>query len=57
MRGFGADEWMVGMMVDYFTAYSRSWASDVTPDFEAVVGRKPRGADDFARDFAAAFKG
>ena len=57
MRGFGAEEWMVGMMIDYFTAYSRSWASDVTPDFEAVVGRKSRTIDDFARDFAGAFKG
>ena len=57
MRSFGADEWMVGMMVDYFTAYSRSWASDVTPDFESVVGRKPRGVDEFARDFAGAFRG
>ena len=57
MRNYGADEWMVGMMVDYFTAYSRSWASEVTPDFESVVGRKSRSADDFARDFAAAFKG
>jgi uncharacterized protein YbjT (DUF2867 family) len=57
MKQWGMDDWMVGMMVDYMTAYARSWASDVTPDFEKVVGHKSRSVDDFARDFAAAFKG
>jgi hypothetical protein len=57
MRGLGADDWMVGAMVDYFHAYARSWASDVTPDFQAVVGRAPRSVDDFVRDFGAAFQG
>lgn len=57
MKSWGMDDWMVGMMIDYMTAYSRSWASDVTPDFQKVVGRPARSIDDFARDFAAAFKG
>jgi uncharacterized protein YbjT (DUF2867 family) len=57
MKQWGMDDWMVGMMVDYMTAYARSWASEVTPDFQKVVGRPSRSVDDFARDFAAAFKG
>jgi uncharacterized protein YbjT (DUF2867 family) len=57
MRGLGMNDWMVGMMVDYFNAYSRSWASAVTRDFAQVVGHGARAIDDFARDFAGAFKG
>jgi uncharacterized protein YbjT (DUF2867 family) len=57
MRGMGMDDWMVGLMVDYFQAYARSWAADVTGDFAAVVGRPARSVADFARDFAGAFRG
>jgi uncharacterized protein YbjT (DUF2867 family) len=57
MKSWGMDDWMVGMMIDYMTAYSRSWASGVTPDFQNVVGRPSRSVDEFARDFAGAFKG
>jgi uncharacterized protein YbjT (DUF2867 family) len=57
MKSWGMDDWMVGMMVDYMAAYSRSWASDVTPDFQQVVGRPSRSVDEFARDFASAFGG
>jgi uncharacterized protein YbjT (DUF2867 family) len=57
MKQWGMDDWMVGMMADYMTAYARSWASEVTPDFQQVVGRPSRSIDDFARDFAGAFKG
>jgi uncharacterized protein YbjT (DUF2867 family) len=57
MKSFGLDDVMVAMMGDYLDAYARSWASDVTPDFERVVGRRSRSADDFARDFKQAFGG
>jgi uncharacterized protein YbjT (DUF2867 family) len=57
MRGMGADDWMVAMMVDYFQAYAQSWAADVTGDFASVVERPARSVAEFARDFAGAFKG
>ncbi len=57
MKQWGMDDWMVGMMVDYMNAYARNWASDVTSDFQQVVGRPARSIDEFARDFAGAFKG
>lgn len=57
MKSWGMDDWMVGMMIDYMAAYARSWASDVTPDFQQVVGRPSRSVDEFARDFASAFGG
>jgi uncharacterized protein YbjT (DUF2867 family) len=57
MKSFGADDWMIGMMIDYQNAYARSWASDVTETFPAIVGHPAHTIDDFARDFAGAFKG
>jgi uncharacterized protein YbjT (DUF2867 family) len=57
MKASGMDDWMVGMMVDYMNAYARSWASEVTPDFQHIVGRPARSVDDFARDFATIFRG
>jgi uncharacterized protein YbjT (DUF2867 family) len=57
MKSWGMDDWMVGMMIDYMAAYARSWASDVTPDFQQVVGQPSRSVDEFARDFASAFGG
>jgi uncharacterized protein YbjT (DUF2867 family) len=56
MRGMGMDDWMVAMMVDYFAAYAKSWAADVTGDFASVVGRPARSVAEFARDFASTFK-
>lgn len=53
MRGMGIDAWNLGALADYFQAYARSWASDVTPDFENVVGKPARTIDDFA---AATFR-
>ena len=47
--------WMVGMMVDYFTAYSRGWESQVTSAVKDLTGIEARGIAEFARDHAAAF--
>ena len=57
MEGAGMDKWMVSAMVDYMHAYAKNWASEVTDTFASVVGHAPRSVADFARDFAAAFKG
>lgn len=51
----GADEWMVDMLGDYFTAYSRNWGDLVTEDFQKITGKAPRSIADFARDYAGAF--
>ena len=53
MRRFGADEWTVGVVRDYCTAYSSGWGDFTTDQVERVTGRAPRSVDDFVRDVLA----
>jgi len=53
MGGMGIDSWNLGALADYFQAYARSWASDVTPDFERVVGHPARAIDEFVTTLGA----
>ena len=41
---------------DYFTAYSKGWASAVTPSVQEITGKAPRPVADFAKEFAAGLK-
>jgi hypothetical protein len=41
----GLPPWIAEVIGEYTEAYSQDWADYVTPDFEAVAGRPPRGFD------------
>ncbi len=51
----GVDTWTQQALEDYFTAYSRGWASDVTDDYKRVMGKSARSVSEFAHDFAGVF--
>ena len=53
MRRFGADEWTVGVVRDYCTAYSSGWGDFTTDHVERITDRAPRSVDDFVRDVLA----
>ncbi|MFZ5892642.1 MAG: SDR family oxidoreductase [Myxococcota bacterium] len=55
MLAAGASSWLVGMLIEYATAYERNWGDFVTPHIAEVVGRKPRSVLEFARDYRQAF--
>jgi uncharacterized protein YbjT (DUF2867 family) len=57
MQQLGFDAWIRTLLSDYFEAYSTSSAGDATDDFQKIVGRPPRGIEQFAHDFAGAFRG
>jgi len=50
VRALGADEWTVGVLRDYCTAYSKGWGDFTTGEVERITGHSPRSADDFVRD-------
>lgn len=51
----GLDDFAQVSMRDYFTAYSRNWASEPTDAVEALTGRQPHSIAEFARQYAGAF--
>jgi uncharacterized protein YbjT (DUF2867 family) len=53
MRRFGADQWTVGIIRDYCTAYSNGWGDFTTDHVERITGHAPRSVDDFVRDILA----
>jgi uncharacterized protein YbjT (DUF2867 family) len=50
VRSFGADEWTVGLIRDYCTAYSKGWGDFTTDHVERITGHAPRSVDDFVRE-------
>lgn len=50
VRGFGADEWTVGILRDYCTAYSKNWGDFTTDNVQKLTGHPARSVDDFVRD-------
>jgi uncharacterized protein YbjT (DUF2867 family) len=56
MLELGMPAWLVGMLIEYGTAYSANWGDFTTPHVQDVVGRPARSVLDFARDHAAAFR-
>jgi len=54
--GSGVPEFYADALVDLQRYYAAGKAAALTPDVEKVLGRKPRNFDDFARDYAEAFR-
>ena len=52
----GTQEWSVDALVDLQRFYREGKASLLTDDVERLTGRKPKTFDQFARDYAFAFK-
>jgi NAD(P)H dehydrogenase (quinone) len=50
MRGFGADDWTVGVVRDYCAAYSKGFGDFTTGEVARVTGHPPRSVDDFVRE-------
>lgn len=56
MLDMGMPPWLVGMLVEYGTAYAENWGNFTTPHIPELLGRPARSVRDFARDHAAAFR-
>lgn len=52
----GMPEWSVKAILDLQRYYSEGHASVIDPTVERLIGRKPTSFDQFARDYAAAFR-
>ncbi|GAA4924358.1 uncharacterized protein YbjT (DUF2867 family) [Stackebrandtia albiflava] len=55
LRASGVPEWIIGMLTEYAQAHVLGRGDHVSPDFEAVTGRRARTVTDFARDHAEVF--
>lgn len=53
IRGFGADEWTVGIIRDYTRAYAQGFGDFTTDAVAKITGHPPRSIDDFAREVLA----
>ncbi len=53
----GLPEWLVSALERLNELFAAGYAEAVTEDVRRVGGREPRTFDDFARDYARAFKG
>jgi uncharacterized protein YbjT (DUF2867 family) len=53
VRGFGADEWTVGIIQDYCRAYAKNWGDFTTDNVQRVTGHPARSVDDFVREVLA----
>jgi uncharacterized protein YbjT (DUF2867 family) len=56
MLEMGMSPWLVGMLIEYGTAYAQNWGNFTTPHVPELLGRPARSVLDFARDHAAAFR-
>ena len=52
----GRPEWLADDLVAMQVATASGLLAAVSGDVEAVLGRSPRSFDDFARDYAEAFR-
>jgi uncharacterized protein YbjT (DUF2867 family) len=55
MLDLGMPSWLVGMLIEYATAYESDWGNFTTPHVPELLGRPARSVLDFARDHRAAF--
>ena len=55
LRGLLPD-WQVDGLLEVHAHYSRGEAADVLPTVAEVTGRAPRAVEEFARDYADAFR-
>lgn len=53
MKGYGADDWTVGIIVDYCTAYAKNWGDFTTNEVTRITGKPARSIDDFVRELLA----
>jgi uncharacterized protein YbjT (DUF2867 family) len=53
LRAYGADDWTVQLMKDYFTAYSSGFGDFVTDAVQRMTGHAPRSLAAFARELFA----
>jgi uncharacterized protein YbjT (DUF2867 family) len=56
MLELGMPAWLVGMLIEYGTAYAENWGNFTTPHVPELLGRPARSVLDFARDHVAAFR-
>jgi NAD(P)H dehydrogenase (quinone) len=56
LRKFGADDWTVQLMTDYFTAYGKGFGDFVTDLVPRMTGHPARGIEAFAREAFATAK-
>jgi hypothetical protein len=56
MLAAGMPDFYADHMLDLFRAYRTGVASPVTADVKAVTGREPLAFEQFARDYADAFR-
>jgi uncharacterized protein YbjT (DUF2867 family) len=52
----GASDWNLIAVEDYIAAYARNWGDFVTDEIPKLLGRPALSIDDFAREFATAFR-
>lgn len=56
MKDMGADEWTINSMIELFGITRAGYLSEISPAVEEVTGHKPITFNQFARDYAGAFK-
>jgi uncharacterized protein YbjT (DUF2867 family) len=56
MKDMGADEWTINSMIELFGITRAGYLSEISPAVEQVTGKKPIRFNQFARDYAGAFK-
>lgn len=54
IRGYGADEWTVGIIRDYATAYAKGFGDFTTDAVAKITGHAPRSIDAFVREVLTA---
>jgi uncharacterized protein YbjT (DUF2867 family) len=55
LLGAGVPEWNANGIIDLEALYREGGASMVSPDVERLLGRKPIGYEQFARDYVSSF--
>jgi hypothetical protein len=56
MIGAGLPEWLADDMVTLHASIAGGSSAAISPDVEKILGRAPRPFEDFARDYADAFR-
>lgn len=56
MKDMGMDEWTINSMTELFEITRAGHVSDISPAVEQVTGKKPISFNQFAMDYAGAFK-
>lgn len=51
----GFPAWQADGLIEDYAHYRRNEASDVSPDVERVIGKRPRSFSQFAQDYASSF--